>query len=422
MGGKAALIHIIGFGFILGYISTNLSEIAGRSQGNMSTYAAATESHNLAITAANVGLAHLYQDTSWRGTVTQTLSGELEGQFTYSVTTLPDGRPVLRAISNYTSGVGLIQDTVEISFGGLLHQSFSLFAWMSDFEGNVFWFTGDTIYGRVHSNGNLHMTGSPVFMEKVTTAKRLDPKWGRGGNQAVFKHGFETGVAEIDFPTDLAPLFTAAAAGGRRYTVDITVDLYGGTSANDDGYALVSSGGTVIDSIGLADPAFNGAIAGTGRVSVKGIVDGRVSIGSSTDIYVLDDLHYENRDVSSSDDILGLVAERNVVVADNIPNRTHCEIDGSIFARTNSFMAENYNTGSPRGQLRVHGSIVQRRRGAVGTFHTGSTSVKTGYSKLYRYDERLEDPNFRPPYYPGFYRRTYAISSWWESVHVPEFN
>ena len=420
MGGKAALIHIIGFGFILGYISTNLSQIAGRAQGNMSTYAAATESHNLAVTAANVGLAQLYQDTAWRGTATQTLSAGMKGEFTYSVSTLPDGRPFLRATSTYASGTGVIRDTVEIGFGGLSLQSFTLFAWMSDFEGNVFWFTGDTIYGRVHSNGNLHMTGSPVFMEKVTTAKRLDPKWGRGGNQAIFKHGFETGVAEIDFPTDLAPLFTAAATGGRRYAGDITVTLHGGTATNNDGYALVSSGGVVIDSVALADPTFNGAIAGTGRVSVKGIVDGRISIGSYADIYILDDLHYENRDVPSSDDILGLVAEDNVIVADNIPNRTHCEVDGSVFARTNSFTAENYNTGSPRGQLRLHGSIVQRRRGAVGTFHTGSTSVKTGYSKLYRYDLRLEDPNFRPPYYPGFYRQTYAISSWWESVHVPE--
>jgi hypothetical protein len=217
-------------------------------------------------------------------------------------------------------------------------------------------------------------------------------------------------------------LFTAAATGGRRYTVEVTIGLHGGTNANNDGYALVSSGGVAIDSVALSDPTFNGAIAGTGRVSVQGVIDGRVSIGSFTDVYVLDDLHYENRDVSTSDDVLGLIAEQNVVVVDNAANRTHCEIDGSVFARTNSFMAENYSTGSPRGQLRLHGSIVQKERGAVGMFHNGSTSVKTGYSKLYRYDKRLEDPNFRPPYYPGFYRQTYAISSWWESVHVAKFH
>jgi hypothetical protein len=422
MGGKAILIHIIGFGIILSYIAANLSNVASRAQGNMSQYAAATESHNLAVAGANVALARLYQDTSWRGSVTQTLTGPFNGKFTYTISTLGSGRPFLRSVSDCQTADGLLKDTVEVQFGPGSMQSFTLFAWMTDFEGNVFWFTGDTVWGRVHTNGNIHMTGYPVFMEKLTTAKKMDPKWGVGGNQAVFKQGYETGVAEVEFPTDLSILFNAASGGGRAYTGNIDVELIAGTAADDDGYALVSAGGTVIDSVALSGGSFNGAITSTGRVSVHGVLDGKLSIGSNTDIYIPDNIFYENRDLTTSNDLLGLVSNQNVIVGNTLANQSDCEIDASVFARSGSFTAENYNSGSPRGRLYVNGSIVQDSRGAVGTFQNGSNTLKTGYNKSYRYDVRLNDPNFRPPFYPGFYKQTFAVGSWWESVHVPQFN
>jgi hypothetical protein len=421
MGGKAALIHIIGFGIILGYISNNLNDIANRAQGNMSNYASSSESHNIAVAGANVALARFYQDTSWRGTVTQNLAGVFNGTFTYSIANQSNGKPLLRSVSSVLAAEGTVRDTVEVTFGNGALQSFSLFAWMSNNEGNVFWFTQDSIWGRVHSNGNIHMSGVPVFMEKVTTAKTIDPKVGSGGNNAVFKKGYETGVAEIAFPNDLSQLFNAATAGGKAYAGNVEVRLYGGTAADNDGYALVYSGATKIDSINLNAAGFNGVITSTGRVSVKGVLDGKLSIGSLQDVYILDNITYENRNTSTSDDVLGLVAEANVVVADNTANHTDCEIDGSVFTRTGSFMAENYNSGSPRGLLRVTGSIVQDDRGPVGTFNNGQSTIKTGYSKRYYYDKRLSDPNFRPPYYPGFYAKTYAIASWWENVHIPKF-
>jgi hypothetical protein len=401
MGGKAALIHIIGFGFILGYISMNLNMIAGNAQGNMSSYAAATESHNLAITGANVGLARFYQDTSWRGSENQVLSGRLNGEFTYSITTGASGAPVLRSVAECRGTDGLLYDTVVVVFGGNKKNSFALFAWMSDFEGNEDWYTGDTIWGRIHSNGRFHMTGSPVFMEKLT---------GKGGNNAIFKHGFETGVAEIDYPIDISEILNAASSGGRSYAGNIEVTLDAGTVANDDGIAIVSQGGTPIDTVLLSDATFNGALVGTGTVTVQGTVDGELSIGSQQDIQISDDILYADRNWGTSDDMIGLIAENNVVILDNAPNNTNCTIDGSIFK------------GAPRGILNVVGSVVQHDRGTLGTYHVGSHTVKTGYSKRFVYDRRLEDPNRRPPYYPGYYTKTRAIAAWWESVHVPDFN
>ena len=409
MGGKAAIIVVIGFMVLLGYVSRDMTVVASRAQGNMSTYAAATESHNLAITGANVGLAKLYQDTSWRGTRTQTPSFSPNGSFTYTVFNGANGRPVLRSYSMIEGPFETIRDTVEVLFGAQTSQRFSLFFWMTNFEGNVFWITKDTIWGRVHSNGALHINGSPVFMQKATTSKGFDPpKVGVGTNKAIFKDGYETGTS-----------------GGRKYTGDIYVTLSPGTTADNDGKAYVRSGntssGAIIDSIELSDPSFNGVLLGTGRVNVEGKLDGRLSISSQTNVWIQNDILYE-RDPRAglSNDLLGLIAEKNVIIADNAANNSDCEIHASIFCRDGSFSAENYTSRPVGGELRILGSIVQDERGAVGTF-SGST-LKSGFSKRYRYDDRLSDNTYRPPCYPGFFTTTFAINSWWESVHIPKFN
>jgi len=436
MGGKAILMVTIGFGFILGYISLNISGMATRAVGNMSWYAATTESHNVATIGANVGLAKFYEDTSWFGTITQNFdygggggegggegrSGHLSGSFTASMENLGSNTARLRSVSTYAlNAYETLHDTVEVFFDTRNENSFTLFAWMTNFEGNVFWITGDTVWGRVHSNGALHMNGKPVFYEKVTTSKGIDPKPGVGANKAVFKDGYETGVATIDYPDDLSQIQWAANNGGRFYNGNIWVVLSPGTGANNDGVAYIRTSqlGPNIDTVFLNDPGFNGVILGDSRVNIFGTLDGVTTISSLQDIYIQDNVIYENRNYSTSDDLLGIVAEDFIVVADNTANRTDCEIDGSIFSRDQSFKAENYNAGSPRGILKINGSIVQDERGAVGTFAGGV--LKTGYSKRYRYDPRLADPNFRPPFYPGFWVNTYAITNWWESVRIPEF-
>ena len=193
--------------------------------------------------------------------------------------------------------------------------------------------------------------------------------------------------------------------------------LYPGTSADNDGYAIVTAGSSH-DTIQLNNAAFNGTIVGTGKVTVSGTIDGRLTIGSLTDIYIIDNVLYENTNLSTTNDVLGLVADNDVIVADNTANRSDCEIDASIFARRGSFAAESHDHGDPRGLLRLLGSVVQNTRGAVGTF--SGSNLQTGYYKRYRYDTRLSDDNFRPPSYPGFYRKTYKIAGWWENVRVPE--
>ncbi len=385
----------------------------------MSTYAASTESHNLAITGANVGLTQLYQDTSWRGSSTQALSRAFNGEFTCSIADGPNGRPVLKSISWVRGPDEILRDTVIVTFGSKMVQSFTLYAWLTNIESNIWFITGDTIWGPIHSNDNIRCKGTPTFMGKVTTAKGLSPALGKGGNDAIFKNGYETGVAPVTFPKDLSGIAAAAASGGRAYTGNIDIRLNPGSGDDNDGYALVYSGGVRIDSIGISDGLFNGVLGSTGVVSVSGTLDGRLSVFSMAGISITDNILYQDRS-QSSNDVLGLVADKDITIADNVPNSTDVIIDGSIFVRSGGFGAENYASSGVRGRAYVNGSIVQATRGTIGTFGSGG-ELKSGYQKSYRYDERLADPNFRPPYYPGFYRESFPIASWWESVRLPKY-
>ena len=426
MGGKAILIVVIGFGLILGYFSMNMNSMATRAVDNMSTYAGATESHNLATTGANVGLAKFYQDTTWFGSTTQNFSGgAFRGSFTVTNQNLGGGDIRLRSVSTYpVSADETLHDTVEVYFDSRKRNSFSVFAYMTLIEGNIWWITGDTIWGKMHSNDRIRINGKPVFWGKVTTARRFRPRPGRSTNRAIFKDGYETGVARIEFPDDLSELIAAASGGGRLYLGNIWVELSPGTAGNDDGtvYVRNTQTGPIIDSIALNDPAFNGVILGDSRVNVNGTLDGRLSLASLDDVYIQNDVIYENRDLSTTDDMLGLIAEDDVVVVDNAANNSNCLIDASIFTRTGSFRAENYSTRPVSGELHIRGSLVQDRRGPVGTFSGWPPVIQHGFSKRYRYDDRLADPDTRPPFYPGFFLRTYAITNWWESVRLPKFH
>jgi hypothetical protein len=446
MTGRASLILILGFSLLMGYLLQNLNNAGSLAAGNMSTYNGMNASHNLALAGANVGLTKLYRDTTWgssgTGSVTQSFaSGPFLGTFTVSAFRAGLWKTV-QSVSAYPAGGTTYRDTIQVSLSNNITNTFTLFAWMTNLENGVFWITGDSVWGRVHSNDNLTVSGSPVFLQKVTTAKGFIPPVGKtqniGGtnytNKAIFINPPqpETGVPKITLPTDLTALATAAASpNGKKYTGDIWITLDGKSpTVSGDGLAYIraTKTGSIIDSIRLSDPNFNGVIQATGVANVQGTLDGSLTIASystpsatTNNVVVQGDILYEKSPLNgTSDDVLGLVANNNVIVADNVPAGGNREIDASIFARNGSFTAENYSTRVLSNELKVLGSIVQNSRGAVGTF-SGGSSLQHGFYKRYRYDARLADPSFRPPFYPGWVSTTYAILNWWESYRIMTF-
>lgn len=104
---------------------------------------------------------------------------------------------------------------------------------------------------------------------------------------------------------------------------------------------------------------------------------------------------------------LGLVAN-NIKVSSSAPSNLTIDavcMAGGANTYGGSFYVENYDSKWPTGKLTVNGGIIQKARGAVGTFNSSTGQTSTGYAKNYHYDPRLAiNP---PPFYPttGQYER-----------------
>ena len=174
------------------------------------------------------------------------------------------------------------------------------------------------------------------------------------------------------------------------------------------------------------NPGARGVIHVTGTVGVSGLLVGRVTMRSTGTIVVLDDVRYGTNPATTGRcvDVLGLLSEKDIVVADNMLNdQTDADpgattnlrlLDDSkdltlhavVMALDKSFRVEKYDqgptTGNPcngtergRGCLALLGGLIQEARGAVTTF---SATSGTGYLKQYTYDRCA---NLRPPpYFP----------------------
>jgi len=103
---------------------------------------------------------------------------------------------------------------------------------------------------------------------------------------------------------------------------------------------------------------------------------------------------------------LGIVA-RNIELDNVAP--TNLTVHGVMLAggrntSDGSFYNEGWNTKSP-GTLSLHGGIIQKKRGPVGTFNASTGTQSTGFAKNYSYDRRMAvNP---PPFFPttGLYER-----------------
>ena len=171
------------------------------------------------------------------------------------------------------------------------------------------------------------------------------------------------------------------------------------------------------------DRGFNtnakGVIHFSGNVGLSGTLNGRITLYANGTIVLLDDLRYANDPVKGvCRDILGMIADRDIVIADNSLNDpqytlsdTYKALDdtqdftihGVMMALNSSFRVENFDTGptnvngcgvkaNGRGCIFLSGGIIQQARGPVGR------SDGTGFAKRYSYDRcAVVNP---PPYFP----------------------
>jgi hypothetical protein len=111
---------------------------------------------------------------------------------------------------------------------------------------------------------------------------------------------------------------------------------------------------------------------------------------------------------SGSTDLLGIIAQNEVLITDNEANHDDINIQASIYCENGGFGAENYDSRPVSGNINLLGGIIQHTRRAVGTFN--SYGPASGFSKRYKYDERLMVAS--PPMFPG--TGSFEIVSWLE--------
>ena len=439
MGGRAALILVMGFGFIFGYIAIRINQLESYAVDNTSRYFEVTNSHNLAVAGANIGLSKLYQDTTlWNYTnstdttlVHQSFStGPFANGSLTAFFRLVGGTTLrLRAVSGLTSMNRVYRDTVEVSFKRL--SVYDILGYQTGFKGNDDqWATYDTIWGRVHFNGRIHVTGSPVFMDKAEFSKGVDPP----NNAAVFMNGYETGVNTVPLPSlsDTADTFPYRDT---TFYGDQSIQLRDTLGGNNDGFAIVRSGlhtfsgGAVVPYwYNVYTDPFRGVHSGVilvrGNVSVKGKVDGALTIAATGSVYIDSNIVYAaDPQTTSSDDILGLVSVGDVNLYNQPAGASGADwkIQAIIASLTGAVVAQNTPNGW-HANLRTYGGIVAGDRSNIASYNASGN--RGGFYRRIRWDSRLGPPtNLRPPNFPvpDNVPGKLQIVNWWENVRIPQY-
>lgn len=411
MSGKAMLILISGFTMLFMVVANNFNTVSGRVTDNYVDYFNKTISHNIATSGANIAANQLFLDSTWNAGYTNLpYQG---GKLDVIVQTIDPYKNIKRITS-----IGIFRkDTsrVEVTFAP---SKFSKFAYYSIYEGtNIWWMNKDTVWGPFHTQDKLRAYRHPVFYGKASSKGGLQYYTSQSLDKPYFYAGYEQGV-DLPLPTNgVTALKTPAQSNGLYFNGNLpgkgTVYL----KFDKDFLYFRYNTSSPFDSVYLPSAAPNGVIyIDNGIARIQGTIKGAYTIACSGttsgrgNIWLDDDIVYSKdpRTNPTSTDMLGIVAQNNVWITNNTPNRNNININASIYVENGGFGAEEYDSRSPSGVINLLGGIIQHTRQAVGTFWNGV--IKTGFSKSYRYDTRFMTAS--PPFFPG--TGGFEIVSWYE--------
>jgi len=432
MGGKASILLVLGFSLIFLVAGNNFNRVASQSVDNVTDYYGVTNAYNIAASAANIAASKIFFNQNWNTGFSNVNFSDGKMAVTVAKDTISN-TITITATGTYFDPVNRTNIVKTITVV-LQPSKFSKFAYYSAYEpSNIWWAKGDSVWGPLHVQGKLQVSGAPVYLGKVTTQSGItlnDPGrwvvqrvkvgrqwvnqnvWVPGTDDPKFYGGYETGI-DLPLPADgVTNIATAATAGGTKFTGKDTVyvlfqaDSIKCKFKKADKYTAKL--GTTL--------APNGVIfAENAVVRVQGKVKGQYTLGVSGTsakgkVFIDDDLLLNTNPKTNpnSNDLLGIVAQGDVLITDNTANRSNVDIYASIYSQQGGFGADKYDTRPNSGSINLYGGISQSTRRAVGTFN--SSGIVSGFSKRYRYDERLLLAS--PPYYPG--TGSFQIVSWYE--------
>lgn len=337
----------------------------------------------------------------------------------------------------YSDGQGLVVRDIQrtVTMRARL-RTFASYMYLTNYEqtmfGEIIWFwTPDTLYGRVHSNSSIGIKYSPGFYGPVSTT---EDEFIEFAASPWFAYPPQFDAPKVYFP-ETAVNLRAGASGGGTFFSDNNGQWQSRLVGEIGGWHLYQWDNAVpFDSLHIANELvipYTGSLAifVEGNVQVWGdYISGGCTIGSSGNMELWDnvkiaEVNVNNPDVSQAQSIVGLVSERNIRIKDTYVNgrgngliapggheRKHIVITAAMVALGESFTFEHQNDAwntylwcdpagdhagesDERGTIWLRGAVTQMRRGYVHRSNCGGT----GYAKDYLYDFRLE--RTPPPYY-----------------------
>lgn len=329
---------------------------------------------------------------------------------TYTICVTPDATNPTREDDLYTVTVtatttGATPATRNITLVTKM-ESFSRYGWFTDTFGSVYM---NWANGPVHTNNQLNLFGAfPWFQEEVSSVSTSLNCWGGcappygsnpSGSRPSFNKGLVLGAAPITKPSSMTRLQTSATV---TLTGDTTIQFQGTTLLiNNPSEGVFNQVMPTDQTIYVADG--NVTLAG-------GEVNGQLTIGTNRTILINNSVTYAcspwmanfdpdckdgDGNVAYNDDVLGLVAKQNVLVAQSAPSTMR--VEASVMALDGSFTIQNLSSVPVKSFLAVYGGVIQR---TLGPWRLVNSSLVTiaGYSfgGVY-YDARLlalAPPNF----------------------------
>lgn len=468
MGGKASLLLVLGFSLIFLVVGHNFNNLSVNAVDNITDYYVESMAHNIAVSGANMAASQVFMDKTWGdgysdlsfagGIINVYISNPEATGTKVTICHIPPGNPDAQHTINVSSSAvpahlahgdylgscgdpinpneviiiseGTFQGVTKVVTVKLRPSHFSKF-------GNFYKTvsaapaTGDTFNGPFHANSKLTTYGTPVFWGKVTTKNGLklmgapkDPK---------FYGGYESGV-DIPLQFDTTGMRSTAQTNGYIFRdttgsaiqkpIDVKLDF------NADGtvthsFMLDNDGSwTTPQTTPLSTLAPNGLIyVERGNIYTKGTVNGKVTIVATRKgkngygkVIQTDDLVYNDdpRIVSSSDDILGIVAEQEIRIEENA-NTLGKDINthASMFSLNSDIgPADGLVTQGYLGKWKILGGLIASTTRVTAEYgYSGGIFVPTnGLKFVHTYDERFLMTV--PPSFP--HTESFEVVSWFE--------
>ncbi len=375
--GKSIIIILLGYLFIFNIIARNMNESSKEAEIKFYGEYSYVMAQNIANSAINTALYKISMDRNWNaGYSNQAMLG---GTVNLNVISRLDIDPNALEIKSYSSYNGYQDSSSVVFYARTVSNRFSRFSYFSNSEPTIWFYSADTLYGPVHTNGSFHMSGNPTFFGMVSS--QFDPILSGGANPQ-YLGGTDFGCAAVVLPTTIDALRDAALAAGHVVFGSVLRLVF----LNDGTYNYKVGNGAWQN---RAISSTNGVIWCNKNVFVSGVVNGQITVASTKDIKINGDILCSDDPAQNpnSDDLIGLVGMSDVKVMTTSDTR----IQATMLAVQGSFMANNiYFT--PTARLELYGGIIQETRGAVGTLSP------SGFEKYYLYDERME--SIFPPYFP----------------------